>query len=189
MWHVTPSADRLLRSLKAGVRALTGRTSAGSRHGADETHSDHERLGQLLHVRVAKHVFDRLDAFVCWRLSACCGNVTDGVGAISAAGSPPPPGGGFRSRRTGSNCSASHRSWSAATDTEPARFPTPNSLRTPSDGRDRGKPCCVERRTAGSTRGPENRTGSNPGTALQAYSAGGDHLGDTAGRSAHCRRR
>lgn len=60
-------------------------------------------------------------------------------GATSAAGSPLPLGSGYRSRQMGSNCSRSHRSRSAVTDTGPAQSPVHGTLRTPSEGRDRGE--------------------------------------------------
>ncbi|MET7622560.1 group II intron reverse transcriptase/maturase [Streptomyces sp. NPDC005408] len=69
-WHVyTFIADRPIRSLKAKIRALTGRTSQ------QELATVLIRLTQIMRGwanyfkhAVAKHVFDRLDAFVWWRL-------------------------------------------------------------------------------------------------------------------------
>ncbi|MFI7360509.1 group II intron reverse transcriptase/maturase [Streptomyces avidinii] len=69
-WHVyTFIADRPIRSLKAKVRALTGRTSQ------QDLAAVLIRLTQIMRGwasyfkhAVAKHVFDRLDAFVWWRL-------------------------------------------------------------------------------------------------------------------------
>ncbi|WAP61019.1 group II intron maturase-specific domain-containing protein [Streptomyces sp. S465] len=144
-WHVyTFIADRPIRSLKAKVRTLTGRTSQ------QELATVLKRLTQIMRGwanyfkhAVAKHVFDRLDAFVWWRFIRMLRERTDGVGATSAAGSPPRPGGGDPSRLTGSSNSGSHRSRSAATDTGPVRSPAHGSLRTPSDGRDRGEPVAL----------------------------------------------
>ncbi|MET7718084.1 group II intron maturase-specific domain-containing protein [Streptomyces sp. NPDC005407] len=69
-WHVyTFIADRPIRSLKAKIRALTGRTSQ------QDLATVLIRLTQIMRGwanyfkhAVAKHVFDRLDAFVWWRL-------------------------------------------------------------------------------------------------------------------------
>ncbi|MER5687878.1 group II intron reverse transcriptase/maturase [Streptomyces sp. NPDC002205] len=69
-WHVyTFIADRPIRSLKAKIRALTGRTSQ------QDLAAVLIRLTQIMRGwanyfkhAVAKHVFDRLDAFVWWRL-------------------------------------------------------------------------------------------------------------------------
>ncbi|AZS75590.1 group II intron reverse transcriptase/maturase [Streptomyces lydicus] len=69
-WHVyTFIADRPIRSLKAKVRALTGRTSQ------QELATVLIRLTQIMRGwanyfkhAVAKHVFTKLDAFVWWRL-------------------------------------------------------------------------------------------------------------------------
>jgi RNA-directed DNA polymerase len=62
-------ADRPTRSLKAKVRALTGRTSQ------QDLATVLKRLTQIMRGwanyskhAVAKHVFDKLDAFVWWRL-------------------------------------------------------------------------------------------------------------------------
>ncbi|MCW2884455.1 MAG: RNA-directed polymerase [Streptosporangiaceae bacterium] len=69
-WHVyTFIADRPLRSLKAKIRALTGRTSQ------QELAAVLIRLTQIMRGwanyfkhAVAKHVFDKLDSLVWWRL-------------------------------------------------------------------------------------------------------------------------
>ncbi len=69
-WHVyTFIADRPIRSLKAKVRALTGRTSQ------QDLAIVLIRLTQIMRGwanyfkhAVAKHVFTKLDAFVWWRL-------------------------------------------------------------------------------------------------------------------------
>ncbi|MET7716077.1 group II intron maturase-specific domain-containing protein [Streptomyces sp. NPDC005407] len=69
-WHVyTFIADRPIRSLKAKIRAITGRTSQ------QDLATVLIRLTQIMRGwanyfkhAVAKHVFSKLDAFVWWRL-------------------------------------------------------------------------------------------------------------------------
>ncbi|MFB7669658.1 group II intron maturase-specific domain-containing protein [Kitasatospora sp. NPDC056138] len=170
------------RRTGTGPSATTSaRRSNGPGRSRNTKPADRRRQAQIMRGwasrfkhAVAKHVFDRWDAFVWWRLIRMLRErhrwsrddvrrrFTTPTGQwrpISADGVEP-----YRIV----SVTVSRYRYRASTIPEPWQPANPVRRQRPWRVR------CVERRTASPASGPEKRTGSNPGTALRACPAVGD---------------
>jgi RNA-directed DNA polymerase len=172
-WHVyTFIAQRPIRSLKAKIRALTRRTSQQDlgyvltrlnqvMHGWAKLLPARRREGHLQHVGQLHLVEADPHA--------------DRTAPLEVDGRPTPIHHCYRQmvtdqrheRRASPDRRNPDHTIPVASDEDPQPL-VPDRQRLTTRPWRAG---CVERRTSGSARGPEKRTGSNPDTALWAYSA------------------